>query len=71
VPAFFRPLKNATVIDILAESPRFVAATISRGAEAVAGNPYSGFNICPYTCDDTSHINQCRLALADELGISP
>ncbi len=71
MPAFFRPLKNATVIDILAESPRFVAATISRGAEAVAGNPYSGFNICPYTCDDTSHINQCRLALADELGISP
>lgn len=59
------------MIDILAESPRFVAATIPRGAEAVEGNPYSGFNICPYTCDNPSHINQCRLALADELSISP
>lgn len=59
------------MIDILADSPGFIAATVARGEDAHADKPYSGFNICPYICDEPAHIIQCRNALAIELGIGP
>lgn len=59
------------MIAVLADTPHFIAATVPRGADATEGKPYSGFNICPYTCDEPTHINQCRNALALKLGIGP
>ena len=57
------------MIDILADTSRYMAATTPRGTDAVANLPYSGFNICPYTNDDSAHVSQCKLSLASELGI--
>lgn len=33
------------------------------------GDPYSGFNVCHYVGDDTKHVEFCRNALCDRIGV--
>lgn len=37
--------------------------------ECIPCEPYSGFNVCHYTGDDTAHISACREELARQSGI--
>lgn len=42
----------------------------SRGMDADASNPYSGFNVCHYSGDDLSHVADCRRLLCETMGIA-
>ena len=42
----------------------------SRGMDADASNPYSGFNVCHYSGDDLSHVADCRRMFCETMGIA-
>ncbi|MGM9868391.1 MAG: polyphenol oxidase family protein [Sodaliphilus sp.] len=49
---------------------RIVAFNTLRG-DAQPDDPYSAYNLCHYTGDEPSHVEQCRLALCEAIGIEP
>ena len=42
----------------------------TRGDVGAEPGPYDGFNVCHYTGDDPGHVDGCRRALAERLGVS-
>ena len=56
-------------VELLYDSPRVIAGTTSRGMHTDV-DPYSGFSLCHYVGDNDAHWSQCRMSLAEYLGIS-
>lgn len=57
------------LFDIYELDPGVTALSTRRGFVANPSDPYSGFNACHYTGDDSRHVSACRYALCEYLGI--
>ncbi len=51
-------------------TPNIITFQSQRG-KTVDNDPYSSFNVCPYTGDTSQHVEACRNQLCNYLNISP